>query len=141
MSIAQRASALRISSLHAQSEGVRDVFRAARGAVADDGIVGTQRLLRSGEVAAVQYLLRDELVTWIVTPGAIRAIRQPVRVQDLVAAVDVLRTCAYREGCNSETTREMASDLLLRGWIASAPRGATLLIQPPMSCRPFPWRC
>jgi tetratricopeptide (TPR) repeat protein len=138
LSIAQRASVLRISSLHARSEGLRDVFGAARGAAADDGIAGTQRLLRNGEVAAVQYLLRDELITWIVTPGAIRAIRQPVRAQDLAAAIDALRTCAHRGGCDGETTLEMASDLLLRGWIASAPRSATLLIQPPHELQAIP---
>ncbi len=138
LSIAQRASALRISSLHARSEGVRDVFDAARGAANDDGIAGTQRLLDGGEVAVVQYLLRDELTTWIVTPRAIRAIHQPVRAQDLVALVNDLRTCAQRTGCHGDTTLELASDLLLRGWIATVPRGATLLVQPPHELQAIP---
>jgi len=137
LSIAQRSTALRISSLHARGAGVRDAFRQSR--AGGDGVADMQSVLQSGQVAVAHHLLRDELVTWIVTKGAIRAIRRPLRMKELVQSADRLSGCAARRSCNDEAAVESLSDALLRAWIDTIPRGATLLIQPPAELEAVPF--
>lgn len=140
LTVAQRASALRISALNARGVGARDVFRSAHETVGSDVVAELQGVLSERDVAVVQYLLRDELITWTITRHEIRGIRHPVRSQDLISAVDDLRACAAHSDCHADDTLNATSDLLLRDWIARVPRDATLWIQPPAELQavPFP---
>lgn len=124
LSIADRASGLRISSLHARGAGVRDVFQPLR--ERGDGIAEARRALRSGEVAVTQYLLRDEVVAWVITKDAVVAVRQPVRREELVRAAEQLQRCSAQE---CELAVATLSGALLQPWIERVPRGATLLLQ------------
>lgn len=139
LSVAERASTLRISALHARGVGARDVFRASRGAGGGEAVAELQRVLPSEAVAVVQYLLRDELITWTVTVREIRAVRHAVRSQDLIGAVDDLRACTARSGCPDDDALELVSDVLLRDWIVRAPRDATLWFQPPAELQAVPF--
>jgi CHAT domain-containing protein len=134
LSIAERASALRISSLHARGAGVRDVFRRMRDH--DDGISAAQSALNTAEIAVVQYLLDDQLITWLITPNAIRATRLSVRRADLVHAADRLRDCG-RKTCDEAVAS--LSGALIRPWFDSIPRGNTLLLQPPSELESVPY--
>ena len=121
LSIAQRSNALRVSSLHARGAGVRDVFRLSF--ELPDSVAALQRDLQSGQVAIAHHLLRDELITWIVQKGSIRATSRRVRFDDIVRSAAKSRS--------DEAAVENLSNALLRDWIDSVPRGATILIQPP----------
>lgn len=135
---AQRSSSARISSLHARATGVRDVFRSGdrneRGAAED-----IQSVLPAGHVAVAQYLLSDALITWIVTPAGIRAVRRPVAAEQLIDAVGDLHSCASRDGCADGPRVERVSALLLRDWIEHVPRGATLWLQRPVELQAVPF--
>lgn len=138
LSIAERASSRRISALHARSVGVRDVFDAAHRS-GDDGVAAVQKMLDDYHVAVVQYLLRDELVTWVIASREIRATRRAVRAAEITGAIDDLRTCVPSGDCGYERALEIASNVLIGGWIARVPRGATLLIQPPGELQAVPF--
>lgn len=124
LSIAERASALRISSLHARGAGVRDVFQPLR--ERGDGVAEARRALRSGEVAVTQYLLRDELVAWVITREAVVVVRYPVRRDALVRDAERLQVDAL-------------SAALLQPWIELVPRGATLILQPAAELESVPF--
>lgn len=137
LSIAQRSTALRISSLHARGAGVRDAFRGVRGG--GDGIAALRSRLRPREIAVAHHLLRDELITWIVTADEIRATRRLVSSAELSHRIDRLRECAARPGCKDEEAVDAISAVLLRDWIDRIPPGATLLMQPPAELQAVPF--
>jgi tetratricopeptide (TPR) repeat protein len=128
--IAQRAAALRVSVLYAPAAGLRDVFRPAREPVDGNSVAEMQQRRSAGQVAVAYHLLRDELVTWVVTRTRIFAVRRRVPLADLVRRTEALRDCA-RRGCTDAVAVESVSELLLRDWIERVPRETTLLIQPP----------
>jgi len=128
LAIAQRSTALRISSLHARGAGVADAFVGSR--AHGDGTAGFRAGLRAHEVGVAQHLLDDEVITWVVTAESIRATRRPVKAKGLERLLRDLRECVARPGCRVEAALEGISNLLLRDWIEWVPRDATLLIQP-----------
>jgi tetratricopeptide (TPR) repeat protein len=138
LSIAQRSAVLRISSLYAPSVGLRDVFQAAREPVAGDSVGEIQRALRPDQVAVAYHLLREELITWVVTRNEVFVACRGVRAPEVIRRIDVLRNCAARGGC-SDGVVDTASNLLLRDWIERVPREATLLIQPPPELQAVPF--
>src|SRR5205807_3115585 len=95
-----------------------------------DGIADLQRVLQSDQFAVAHHLLRDEVITWIVSKNAIRAIRRSVRMRPLTATVDRLNRCAAHSCSDDAAALEIVSDVFLQSWIGDIPR-ATLLIQPP----------
>jgi tetratricopeptide (TPR) repeat protein len=138
LSVAERSMAVRISSLHARGAGVPDAFRSAvvrRGA----RIQELQCMLQPGEVAVAQYLLRDAIVTWIVSKTAVRAVRRQALIETLIDAAGNLHSCASHGGCADGPEVERVSTLLLRDWIESVPRGATLWIQRPPELQAIPF--
>ena len=132
--IAERASGLRISSLHARGSAVRDVFRPLRDH--QDGIAETQQALRSGEVAVAQHLLRDELITWVVTTHEIRAVRRSVDRDDILRQAAQLRNC---QGHQCDPVVDGLSRVLVAPWIESVPAGATLLLRPAAEVEAIPF--
>lgn len=134
LSIAQRSNALRISSLHALGAGLRgDPFRQH---VAGDGVAELRARLQTDEVAVAYHLLRNELITWVISSREIVAMRKPVKAEDLVRQTGRLFEC----GCSSCPEAVVSvSVTLLRGWIERVPRGATLMIQPPAELDAVPF--
>jgi CHAT domain-containing protein len=130
--VAQQASALRISSLHAVGAGVRDVFHPSR---IDAPI--SRAALRHTFVA--QVLLSDALITWIVQDGETHVIRRDVRAREVLSAVEDLRSCAAAGSCNERALLERVSQWMLRDWIARVARDATIVIQPPAELQGVPF--
>jgi len=127
LTIAQRAAALRISSLHARTSDVRDVFATENGAF---DAANLRQSLPEGHAAVAQHVLRDELVTWVIARDAVTVARRPVVRDVLLDAADRLHRCARSEGCTVRADVEQLSPLLLRDWIERVPRGTTLWLQP-----------
>jgi tetratricopeptide (TPR) repeat protein len=138
LSAAQRSISIRISSLHGRVTGVRDVFRSDRINEGGEG-QDIRKVLPVGHVAVAQYLLTDAVITWIVTPTSIRAVRRPVAAEQLIDAVGDLHACASRGGCDDGPELERVSTLLLRDWIELVPRGAALWLQRPVELQALPY--
>ncbi len=130
LSIAQHAATLRISSLYARGTGVANVFRNARRSSGENVVGEMMRELQPQQVVIAYYLLRDELITWIITGREIRVVRRGIRSDDVIALAEKLRRCAAESGCEDRDTLEVLSSLFVRDWIDGVARGATLLIQP-----------
>ncbi|MEA2328780.1 MAG: hypothetical protein QOE68_3739, partial [Thermoanaerobaculia bacterium] len=128
--LAERAAALRISSLNARSAGFRDVFRPPRESNSDDPLAMLRSSLRPQDAAVVYYLQDDELITWIVTRQDVVVMRQAVHRQTLAGAAERLRACVQQTGCIDRGGVEMVSRFLLRGWIRRVAPDATLFIVP-----------
>ena len=121
LAIAERSTALRISSLHARGAGVQSPFRERRDD--SDAVARLRATLRPDEIAIAQYLTRNEVITWVVERAVLRVVRRGAAREQIIRA-------ASRER-SDDSARETASRLLLRDWIDSIPKAATLLIQPP----------
>jgi len=134
LSIAQRANALRISSLHARGASVPDVFQSLRGH--GDGIAEAQQALRDGQVAVAHYLLRDELITWLITKSSIRGARRTVPREQVLRDAERLQRC--REHACAAPVAALSA-VLLHPWIGHVPRGATLLLQPAAELEAVPF--
>lgn len=126
LAVAERSAVLRISSLHARSLGLRDVYEAARDSSDKDVVERFRGTLRPGEAAVAYHLLRNELVTWVVTREEVFVVRRGVQARRFLRDVEELLRCASRGECAADRV----SDLLLRDWIERVPRETTLLIQP-----------
>jgi CHAT domain-containing protein len=137
--VAERAAALRISSLNARSAGFRDVFRPPRASGSDDPVGMLRSSLRPKDAAVLYYLQNDELITWIVTRKDVVVIRQAVRQQTLAATAERLRLCVQHAGCSDHRSVDMLSRFLLRGWIGRVAPEATLFIvaAPELAAVPF----
>jgi CHAT domain-containing protein len=138
LTVAQRSTTLRISSLYAPAVGLRDVFRAAREPASADSAAEMRRALQPDQAAIAYHLLQDELVTWVITRKEVFAVRRSVRAQEFIRRVDGLRECAAAGRCERNAI-ESGSNLLLRDWIEHVPREATLLIQPPAELQAVPF--
>jgi len=134
LSIAERASALRISSLHARGAGVRDVFRPLRDR--GDGIAEARQALRAGEIAVTQYLLRDELIAWVIKKESIRAVRTPLRREVILRYAEQLQHC-QKNSCGAAVAA--LSGALLHPWIEDVARDATLVLQPAAELEAVPF--
>lgn len=134
LSIAERANALRISSLHARGTGVPDVFRQLR--EHGDGVAEARQALRVGEIAVAQYLLRDELIAWVIKKESVRAVRRPVNREEILHHAAQLQSCRAR-ACDAAV--DALSATLLQPWIDQTPRGATLLLQPAAELESVPF--
>jgi CHAT domain-containing protein len=130
LQVAERAAALRISSLNARSAGFRDVFRPPRVSSADDPVALLRSRLRPQDAAVFYYLQDDELITWIITRQDVVVVRQAIRQQTLADAADRLRACVQQTGCSDRRSVDMLSRFLLRGWISRVAPDATLFIVP-----------
>jgi len=83
--------------------------------------------------AIVEYALRDDaLITWVVTPGGISAIRTKVRRSELLALAG--RASANRE--HADLTKLHA--LLIAPWAKSVPAGSTIVFVPDPAIEPVP---
>jgi CHAT domain-containing protein len=82
--------------------------------------------LRPGEAAVAYHLLRNELITWVVTREEVFVVRRRVQARRFLRDAKDLLSCASRGEC----AVDRMSDLLLRDWIERVPRETTLLIQP-----------
>ncbi|MEA2414870.1 MAG: hypothetical protein QOI58_1527 [Thermoanaerobaculia bacterium] len=131
LEIAERASNLRISSLNGQIAGVSDVFRLRSDDDQDDRIQTMQAHLSTDEVAIVYYVLRDELITWIVTGHRITARRCLLRRQTLLNAAANVRG-------RGDATNTL-SRLLLGDWLGTVAENATLIIVPSPELQNIPF--
>ncbi len=134
LSIAERAGALRISALHARGARVRDVYRPLRDR--GDGVAEARQALRAGEIAVAHYLLRDELIAWVITKDAVRAVRRPVQREELLRHAVELQQCRA-QACDAAV--DALSAALLQPWIETVPRGATLLLLPAAELEAVPF--
>jgi tetratricopeptide (TPR) repeat protein len=138
LSAAERSLSVRISSLYARGMQGRDMFRSDRGDAASS-IGDIQESLRAGQVAVALYLLKDAVITWIVTPSGVSAVRRPIGAEQLIDVVARLHSCASIDACRDDPELERASNLLLRDWIQQVPRGATLWLQKPVELQALPF--
>lgn len=138
LTIAQRAAALRVSALYASSAGLNDVYRNFRDGGPGDVVKEMQRGLPGGHAAVAYHLLRDELITWVITREDIFVVTRRVNATEVVRSAEALRDCA-RRSCGEAAAIERVSDLLLRGWIERVPRETTLLVQPPPELQGVPF--
>jgi tetratricopeptide (TPR) repeat protein len=129
--IAERAAALRVSALYARTAHVSDVFEPNRHPASSDVVTPLRDILGNNEAAIAYHFLRDELVTWIVTAKGVIVVRRGYRRDDFIASVGALRDCTARGRCGDDVVLNRVSDLLVRDWIDSTARDATLLIQQP----------
>jgi CHAT domain-containing protein/tetratricopeptide (TPR) repeat protein len=140
LAAADRAMALRISALYAPSAGLRDPFRGVADGSSGDSLTAVRPLLRADQVIVVQHLLRNELVSWIITTSGLSVVRHPIAAASLIARVEHLRQCAAKPECRDQQGLEQVSEALLRGWIDRVPREATVILSPPADLKsvPFP---
>ena len=139
LAVADRSRALRISALYASAAGLPDPFRAAPDQRTADVLADLRPLLKSGQVIVFQHLLREELVCWIMTSSAIDVVRRPVAAAALITVVEQLRRCVSMPACGDERLTEQVSNLLIRAWIDSVPRNATLIVIPPPELNSVPF--
>ncbi len=139
LAVADRVMALRISALYAPAAGLRDPFRRKEDRFNGDALTAVRLLLQPSEVVVVQHLLRDDLVSWIITRSGLSIVRRPIPATRLIARVEHLQQCAAKPGCQDEQGLEQVSDLLVRGWIDRVPREATLIISPPADLKSIPF--
>jgi CHAT domain-containing protein len=131
LAIAERAAAVRISSLSGQAEGIRDPFRSAPAPRPKDPAGALRQCLQPNETAVVYYLLRDELVTWVVSREDILFFRRGVGRPAVVAAVERVLQCARSARCGRSEPSAALSELLLQPWIDRIAANTTLLMVPP----------
>src|ERR1044071_8040844 len=137
---AERAMALRISNLYASSAGLRDPFHHGTSEFHGDALATARSFLRSSDVIVVQHLLRDELVSWILTASELEVVRVPLPAAEMLYRIERFTACTARGDCRDEEGLEYASNVLLRPWIERVPRNVTVIISPPADLKsvPFP---
>jgi tetratricopeptide (TPR) repeat protein len=136
LAVAERAAALRISSVFAESSGLHDAYRVTRRPAVD--LVDVQRLLGPSEQIVVYHLLHDSLITWTMSSTEIVGFRKSLRGAELAAASHHLRACIAGGDCRSGE-RERISAALLSPWLQRTRRGATLIFVPPAELGAVPF--
>lgn len=138
LAVAQRAAALRVSALYAPAAGLPDVFRNARSVDGRAAVAEMRRRLAPGHAAVAFHLLRDELITWVITPEKVFTTQRRVDAAAAVRRADALRECG-RRSCTDAAIIESVSNLLLRDWIEHVPPETTLMMQPPPELQGVPF--
>lgn len=136
LAIAERANALQISSTFAASSGLHDSFRV--GAPLRDGDPRSQAqwLLRPDQHLIVYYLLRDELVTWVISRDALVFVRKPLRAGEWI---DKVQRVANPSAAPQAGELASVSETLFAPWLDRIAPEETLIFVPasPFGAVPF----
>ncbi|MEO6260721.1 MAG: CHAT domain-containing protein [Thermoanaerobaculia bacterium] len=136
LAIAERANALQISSTFAATSGLHDSYRVGAPGTTGDPRAQAQKLLGPDQHLVVYYLLRDELVTWVVSREDLVFVRKPLHASEWI---DKVQRVANPSAAPPSGELDSVSKTLFAPWLDRIPPDATLIFVPPSAFGAIPF--